>query len=160
MLHIRLATEADAAIIALQRVKMFQDNNLVPVGTWEQLERDSLEWTARKMREGSYVGWLVEEEDANGAAGPARVIGGAGVWFMEWPPHWMHPEPKRGYLLNVYIAPEARRRGLARKLVLLATDECKRRGLHLAVLHASQMGQPIYEELGWKMSNEMVLKLK
>ena len=159
MPHIRLATEADAAIIASQRVKMFQDNGLVPVGTWEQLERDSLGWTARKLREGSYVGWLVEE-DANGAGGPARVIGGAGVWFMEWPPHWMHPEPMRGYLLNVYIAPEARRRGLARELVLLATEECKRRGLHLAVLHASKMGQPIYEELAWKMSNEMVLKLK
>ena len=159
MPHIRRATEADAAIIASQRVKMFQDNGLVPVGTWEQLERDSLEWTARKLRDGSYVGWLAE--DAGGASGErARVIGGAGVWFMEWPPHWMHPEPMRGYLLNVYVAPEARRRGLARELVLLATDECKRRGLHLAVLHASQMGQPIYEELGWESSNEMVLKLK
>ena len=159
MLHIRLATEADAAIIALQRVKMFQDNNLVPVGTWEQLERDSMEWTARKLRDGSYVGWLMEEGMSD-ASEPARVIGGAGVWFMEWPPHWMHPEPMRGYLLNVYVAPEARRRGLARELVLLATEECKRRGLHLAVLHASGMGQPIYEELGWKKSNEMVLKLK
>ena len=40
MPDIRLATEADAAIIASQRVKMFQDNNLVLVGTWEQLQRE------------------------------------------------------------------------------------------------------------------------
>lgn len=157
---IRLATESDAAMIARQRVQMFQDNELVPVGTWEQLERDSAQWTARKLREGSYIGWLVEENAVGSLNDEPRVIGGAGVWFMEWPPHWIHPEPMRGYLLNVYVIPEARRRGLAKKLVGLATEECIRRGLHLAVLHASKMGHPIYEELGWKMSNEMVMRLK
>ena len=151
-MHIfRSATEADAVTIAEQRVKMFQDNDLTPTGTWEELERDSAEWTARKLREGSYAGWLVEED--------GRVIGGAGVWFMEWPPHWMHVEPVRGYLLNFYVAPEARGRRLAKELVALAVDECRRRGVHVAVLHASRMGRKIYEELGWTASNEMMLRV-
>jgi GNAT superfamily N-acetyltransferase len=152
MPHIfRIAAETDATTIAAQRVQMFQDNHVVPVGTWDELERDSAAWTAAKLRDGSYAGWLVERD--------GKVIGGAGVWFMEWPPHWMHPEPMRGYLLNFYVAPEARGNRLAKELVGLAVAECRRRGLHLAALHASSMGRPVYESLGWAESNEMLLRL-
>jgi GNAT superfamily N-acetyltransferase len=131
---------------------MFKDNHFTPVGTWEQLQQDTEQWTAGKLREGSYAGWIAEEDD--------RIVGGAGLWFMEFPPHWMHPEPMRGYLLNFYVAPEARGQGLAKKFVALAVDECKRRGLHVATLHASNMGRPIYESLGWQDSTEMMLRLK
>jgi GNAT superfamily N-acetyltransferase len=130
---------------------MFQDNQFESVGGWEALERDAAAWTAQRLADDSYAGWMVEED--------GRVIGGAGVWFMDFPPHWMHPEPKRGYLLNFYVAPEARGRGLAKELVGMAVEECRRRGLHVAVLHASNMGRPVYESLGWTDSSEMLLRL-
>jgi GNAT superfamily N-acetyltransferase len=154
---IRLAARADAATIARQRVKMFQDNSLICAGSWEDLERDSAQWTANKIGDGSYVGWLVEER-ANDGSEESAVIGGAGVWFMEWPPHFMHLEPVRGYLLNFYVAPNARGRGIAKELVGLAVEECRRRGVHVATLHASAMGRPVYESLGWKASNEMMFR--
>ena len=78
---------------------------------------------------------------------------------MEWPPHFMHDEPCRAYLLNFYVEPQMRRQGLARQLLALATAEAKARGIRVATLHASKFGKPVYEQNGFRMSNEMMLRL-
>ena len=100
--------------------------------------------------DGSYVGWLVEED------GP--LVAGAGLWVIDWPPHFMDAEPQRAYLLNFYVAPEMRRRGLARDLLALAVAEAKARGIKVVTLHASKFGKPVYEQTGFTMSNEMILR--
>jgi hypothetical protein len=41
----------------------------------------------------------------------------------------------------------------------LAGDEGRRRGLELMVLHATAMGRPMYEKLGWTQTAEMSLSL-
>lgn len=152
MENIRVANVDDAPTIAAQRVKMFQDNNYVPVAPWEALEHNMEAWIRSKLHDGTYAGWLVEDG--------LEIIAGAGVWFMEFPPHWMHPEPMRPYLLNFYVSPQFRGRGLVKRLMDLAVAESSRRGAHLAVLHASPMGRPIYEKLGWADTGEMMLRLK
>ena len=146
---IRRATTADAALIAQQRIQMFQDNQLPCSTTWDELERVSVLWLADKIESGDYVGLLLEDEKG-------LVVGGAGVWFMEWPPHFLHLEPKRAYLLNFYVIPEARGHGLAKQLVRAAEDVCRERRVRVATLHASPMGKPIYAALGWKEGNEMM----
>ena len=149
MATIRRATTGESFLIAQQRVRMFQDNQLVCVDTWDELARLSQLWLAEKIQSGEYVGLLLEVD--NGA-----VIGGAGVWFMEWPPHFLHLEPERAYLLNFYVAPEARGHGLAKQLVRAAEDVCRERGVRVATLHASTMGKPVYASLEWKEGNEMM----
>ena len=77
---------------------------------------------------------------------------------MEFPPHFLDPEPRRAYLLNFYVAPEMRGRGFARQLLALAIDEARARGIKVVTLHASKFGKPIYERNGFVMSNEMLLR--
>lgn len=152
MYSFRPATEADADLIAEQRCRMFQDNGLPCVTSWEELRRNSAKWLESHLRDDSYAGWLAEE---NG-----RIAAGAGVWFMEWPPHFLHAEPVRGYLMNFYVVPEARGHGLAKELLRVAVRECERRCVHMAVLHASAMGKPLYAGMGWKESNEMTYQVQ
>jgi len=45
-------------------------------------------------------------------------------------------------------------------LMARATEEGRRRGLDLLVLHATDMGRPLYARLGWVQSAEMSLSLK
>ena len=159
MYTIRQANERDAATIAAQRIQMFRDNDLKTVGGWVALRRHSERWVADKMKAGVYVGWIVEAYEAAHKPQELPIVGGAGLWIMEWPPHYLHLGSSRGYLLNFYVAPEARRQGIARRLVDLAITECRNRKIRLAVLHASPMGRPVYESLGWHDSNEMTLQI-
>jgi hypothetical protein len=39
-------------------------------------------------------GWLAELD--------GRIVGGAGLWLMEFPPGWMDEKPLRAYLLNFW----------------------------------------------------------
>jgi ribosomal protein S18 acetylase RimI-like enzyme len=108
-------------------------------------------WVRAKLEDGSYAGWLTEHEGV--------LVAGAGLWVMEFPPHYLDPEPRRAYLLNFYVAPEMRGQGLARELLALAVAEAAARGIKVVTLHASKFGKPIYERNGFAMSNEMVLRL-
>lgn len=150
MAEIRRATAADAEAIGEQRVQMFVDAEVRFEAPVETMRANFVAWVRPKLEDGSYVGWLVEQD--------GRLVGGAGLWVMDWPPHFMDAEPQRGYLLNFYVAPEMRRQGLARKLLALGVAEAKARGIKVVTLHASKFGKPVYEQNGFVMSNEMRLR--
>jgi GNAT superfamily N-acetyltransferase len=110
-------------------------------------------WLEPKLAAGLYGGWIAE------AAG--APVGGLGLMEIDWPPHPLHPtQSRRGYILNVFVEPEHRGRGVARELMRLASEEGRRRGLEMMVLHATAMGRPMYEKLGWSQTAEMSLSLR
>src|ERR1017187_9818482 len=150
MAEIRRATVADAAALGEQRVRMFEDAGVSTDVQMVPMLANFVPWVRAKLENDGYVGWLVEED--------GRLVGGAGLWVMEWPPHFLDAEPQRAYLLNFYVAPEMRRRGLARKLLGLAVGEAKAREIKVVTLHASKFGKPVYEQYGFVPSTEMMLR--
>jgi GNAT superfamily N-acetyltransferase len=109
------------------------------------------EWLRPKLADGSYFGWIVEEEGA--------AIAGIGMMVIDWPPHPSHPEDaRRGYILNVFVEPAHRRKGLAKALMERADAEARQRGLAYLILHATKQGRPLYEQLGWSGTNEMAAR--
>lgn len=150
MSRIRVATVADAEAIAEQRLRMFADAGVAEETAMGPMRANFAEWVRPRLVDGSYVGWLVEQDE--------RLVGGAGLWVIDWPPHFMDAEPQRAYLLNFYVAPEMRRQGLARELLALAVAEAKTRGILVVTLHASKFGKPLYELAGFRLSNEMMLR--
>jgi GNAT superfamily N-acetyltransferase len=102
---------------------------------------------------GAYRGWLAETPDR-------RVIAGAGVTIVSWPGSPDDPAPRRGWIQNVYTEPEYRRRGLARRLVQTVVEWCRAEGFANVSLHASVYGRALYEELGFRQTNEMRLRLR
>ncbi len=70
------------------------------------------------INEGKYIGWLTEDE--------GKVVAGAGLLLLDWPPHPLDPRStQRGYLLNVYVEPEYRRRKLASHLIEYVLAEAR-----------------------------------
>jgi GNAT superfamily N-acetyltransferase len=149
MSEIRLATVADAEAIAEQRLRMFADAGVAEEAAMGPMRANFIDWVRPRLEDGRYVGWLVEDE--------GRLVAGAGLWEMEWPPHFMDAQSRRAYLLNFYVVPAMRRQGLARKLLALAVAEAKARGIKVVTLHASRYGKPVYAQYGFKLSNEMML---
>ena len=83
------------------------------------------------------------------------------MMVIDWPPDPSHPtQSARGYILNVFVEPEQRGRGLARALMDLAIEEARRRGLDDMILHATPMGRPLYEAPGWTQTSEIGLSLR
>ena len=150
MAETRRATVADAEAIAEQRQLMFLDAGVPDPGELPAMAAKFVPWVRAKLEDGSYAGWLIEEE--------GRLVAGAGMWVMEFPPHFLDVEPRRAYLLNFYVAPEMRGRGLARALLGMAVEEAKLRAIKVVTLHASKFGKPLYEKNGFEMSNEMRLR--
>jgi GNAT superfamily N-acetyltransferase len=62
-------------------------------------------------------------------------------------------------ILNMYTEKEFRRRGIARQLMLVMMDWVRREGFPKVGLHASDEGRPLYESLGFEVSNEMEIRL-
>jgi ribosomal protein S18 acetylase RimI-like enzyme len=149
MAEIRRATAADAEAIGAMRLHMFLDAEVAFEVSEDIMTANFIEWVRPKLQDGTYVGWLVEEQGV--------AVAGAGLWVMDWPPHFLHTEPERAYLLNFYVAPAMRRQGLARTLLQLSIDEAKARGIKVVTLHASKFGKPLYLQTGFVMSNEMRL---
>ncbi|MGY2892018.1 GNAT family N-acetyltransferase [Deinococcus sp. UYEF24] len=141
-LQIRVATLEDAATIALHRYPGETGDHLAVYAGW----------LPGVMSRGQYLGWLAEEE--------GRVIGGAGLLLLEWQPSRTEASPLRGRVVNVYVEPEFRRQGVARRLLLGVLDEARRLGVPGVGLSASGEGRPLYAALGFSASvGEMYLEL-
>lgn len=151
MPQLRRATPADSALIAQHRHSMFADNGFASEAGYAAMDSAFERWVHTRLADGRYVGLFFEED--------REVLAGAGIFFMDFAPHYLDPEPVRAYLLNFYTTPQARGRGLAGQLLELAVAECRERGVAVVTLHASPFGRPIYEKFGFEQSNEMMLKL-
>jgi ribosomal protein S18 acetylase RimI-like enzyme len=148
MPQIRAATPADAAVITHHRRRMFvdagrQDNRVLDV-----MAEHFQPWVETRLADGRYFGWLTTED--------GKVIAGAGLIVLDWPPHPLDPrQDKRGYLLNVYVEPEHRRKKLASQLIDQALAEARRQKVRVVALHSTDAGRPLYESNGFRGTNEM-----
>ena len=149
MFETRLATAEDAELIVEQRRRMFVEMGLPDDARMRAMMENFVPWVRAKLKDGSYLGWLTSADE--------RVIAGGGMLLMDFPPHWRDARPMRAYLLNFYVDPEFRGRGLAQGLLKAAVEEARRREIKVVSLHASKFGKPLYERSGFEISNEMVL---
>ncbi len=149
MLPTRRAVPGDAALIAAHRKAMFAALGGLQDSMLETMRRNCEPWLERMMLDGKYAGWITYDEE--------RPVASAGLLVLDWPPHPLDPAgEQRGYLLNVFVESDYRRRGLARPLVEACMAEARRRGIRVVSLHASDAGRPLYETLGFRATNEMM----
>lgn len=146
-LETRLAIPEDAPIIARHRHRMFVDAGRADNSALRRVTDAFEQWLPPMMQAGKYMGWLALLE--------RNVIAGAGLMIMDWPPHPLDPGPYRGYLLNVYVEPEFRRKRIASNLIELALAEARNRKIRVVSLHATEEGRPLYESSGFRRTNEM-----
>ena len=149
MMTTRSANADDAELITRHRVAMFADMGNAPDAVLDEMALHFQPWVRKKLAEGKYAGWITSDGE--------HPIASAGLLILDWAPHFLDPGcGERGYILNVFVEPKYRGHGLAKSLTKECMDEARRRGIGVVVLHASKKGQPVYEKLGFKMSNEMM----
>jgi len=155
---IRRIDIADVPIVARHRAEMFQDMGRLPREQYTALVERTIERLRLWVPAGEYVGWFVTP-----AGQPSEVVAGAGVQLRRVQPH-PRPGPegsvalavgRQALVVNVFTEKPWRRRGLAKLVMRHTIGWCKENGVETIVLHASDEGRPLYEQLGFVATNEM-----
>ncbi len=153
---LRPLTPDDAAIVARHRAAMFHEMGSLARADIEPMIAASATYLRTAIEHGEYHGWLAIVPDQGEVP---HVAAGGGVQLR---PQLPRPRPdgglligRQGIILNVYVELPWRRQGLARRLVETVIDWARRERLASLVLHASEAGRPLYEQLGFVATNEM-----
>lgn len=142
--RVRRASVEDLDAVVRLRLALFMD--LEQEGTRQGGEA-LVEATRRYLREalpaGTFAAWLGETETG-------EAVACAGLASFERPPAPGAIDAREGYVLNMYTAPEWRRKGLARAMMEAVLAHARQSKLNKLWLHASDDGRPLYESLGFR----------
>ena len=151
MISTRPIRADDLDLVCRHREQMFRESN-APGRTEAILATQTAHFRpllATRLGDGSYFGYIVEDH--------GKPIAGIGLMTIDWPPGPAHPtQDRRGYVLNVFVD---RKQGIAKALMDRADRDFAERGVAYAMLHATRMGRPMYEQLGWSATSEMAKSL-
>lgn len=145
------ATIDDTDELVRTRIMVLRAANQLSDDTdMSQVEKESYEYYMRALSSGEHVAYLVYDNE--------RVIGAGGVSFYQVMPTYHNPSGRKAYIMNMYTAPEYRRKGIARRTLDLLVSAAKEKGIDFITLEATEMGRPLYEAYGFvQMQNEMEL---
>jgi GNAT superfamily N-acetyltransferase len=135
----RAATSSDAAIISSHRYP--DEPEFRPTYT---------AWLEDAIPRAVYLGWLLEVD--------GNVIAGAGLVILEWGPTWHNPNPLAARIVNVFVEPDFRRHGHARKLVERCLEEARTRNITHLNLSSTDMARGLYESLGFTAATNQMMR--
>lgn len=87
-----------------------------------------------------------------------KVVASAAGFLLDGYPSEICANRRVGYVAGVYVLPGWRRRGLARAVTVATVEWLWSIGCRAIRLHAAPEARPIYEELGFAPTNEMILE--
>lgn len=146
---IKVAEIDDIPAITLLKLKMFKEVKMEHILRSDFIQE--VEKTYKEMYESGKAKHFIIENDN-------KVIACAGGFIKEDIPYCFFKEREYGFIGDVYVEPDFRKKGYARKLTnsvikwLLTQKEVK-----TIRLLASHNARKLYESLGFKGTDEMVL---
>jgi GNAT superfamily N-acetyltransferase len=151
MYSIREATIADIPHIVQHRELMFREMGIP--AAFEDMAAATDLWLRQAIPANTYLGWIAESNSG-------EVTGGSGLIVIPWPPGPMTMDPRCGFVFNVYTTPSHRKQGLARRLMEAMHDYCRNDGIERVVLNASTFGKPLYEAMGYVVTDEPMMRFR
>ena len=144
------ASLSDLEILVSTRVNVLRSANQLDLSVdMKEVEKSSRLYYQEALASDNHTAFLVYNDDDN-------VIGAGAVSYYQVMPTYHNPSGKKAYIMNMYIAPEHRRKGIATKLLDLLIADSKERGIDHITLEATQMGRKLYENYGFcQMQDEM-----
>jgi ribosomal protein S18 acetylase RimI-like enzyme len=150
----RPATIDDVPVLVEYRVRFLNELYNHPEDIATAIVRKSLQnYFTKTIPSKEFIAWVAEY---NG-----KIIATSGMVVWQKPAIYNGVESgKLGYLLNFYTIPEARRKGIATRLLNELIEEAKSIGLKYLHLHASKDGIGIYKKAGFIEPDQPELELR
>ena len=124
------------------RVELFNELGRLPEGHDGEPVRAAIRsFLERRLRSGGHFTSVAEED--------GRIVGIGSLEVFERLPYPGNLSGKEGYVLNIYVEPPARGRGVAGRLLADLVDVARGAGVGRLWLHPSDRGRRIYESAGF-----------
>jgi len=146
--NIRLATVNDIPDMIRLRRLMFEAMGYTDPVQLDAADQACHTYFARAIPAGEYLGWLALTQEG-------QAVASGGVCVDLHPPGPNNPDGRIAYIMNMSTETTYRRRGLARHIFNEIMQWVEQQGIHLASLHATDLGKSLYMQFGFKESNEM-----
>ena len=138
-------------LLVKTRVEVLRAANLLDNGAdMSEVEAASRAYYREALSDGSHTGYLAfDGED---------FVGAGGVSYYRVMPTYHNPTGRKAYIMNMYVRPDYRRRGIATRMLDLLVADARQRGIQCISLEATDAGRPIYAKYGFvPMEHEMEL---
>lgn len=147
----RKATIDDLDVLVGTRITVLRAANKLDDNVdMSEVERESRDYYEKALLDGSHTAYLVFDD--------GEFVGAGGVSYFRVMPTYHNPSGRKAYIMNMYTAPDHRRRGIAYNTLDLLVKDAKEKGIDAISLEATDMGRPLYERYGFvKMNDEMEL---
>ncbi len=126
----------------LTRIRMEMRKERDENFTEEALYENTLDYFMRRIKDGSHVAFVCEDE--------GQIIATVGISLFEMLPTTQLLNGKVAKLMNMYVVPAYRQKGIAYKLLDLVTAYSKENGYTKIMLSSSPMGEELYRTYGFK----------
>ncbi|NLT34806.1 MAG: GNAT family N-acetyltransferase, partial [Gaiellales bacterium] len=145
-MNIRRASARQAALLAHQRAAMFRD-----MGVTEEADAAVIQafedYATAALEDGRLIGWLAMLDDT--------ALGGLAAHLQDGPPMAGRMTGRGARLIDMFVEPAWRRRGVARALLRHAMHDLAAMGVETVDLVASAKGRPLYVSEGFVTLVEM-----
>lgn len=103
------------------------------------------------MANGTYCCWYAKAQN--------EVVAFGGMAIRQHPGNFQNVDGKRGYIINMFTAEPYRRQGIAGELLKHLVNTGKKMGIYSFELHATKMGEPVYQKAGFLLHDEPTYRM-
>ena len=147
----RIATISDCE--ALTDIRMQMRKELDADFNSELIYAETLDFFKRNIKSGVHIAFICEHN--------RQMIATAGITLFEIMPTTEHPNGKVARLMNMYVVPFFRNKGIAKELLNRIMAYAEEHGIGKVMLNPSQMGKSLYENYGFQLlPNEYAFYLR
>jgi ribosomal protein S18 acetylase RimI-like enzyme len=152
-MRIRRAGAHDLVLVSRMRLAFLADHRGVePQSFGPDFADHTRRFLELRHRSGNLQSWIAEED--------RQCVGVVSMLILDMPPRPDEPRTWEGYIINMYVSPAARRRGIGRALFDACIGSAPESGLRRILLHATDDGRPLYEKAGFRPNDDwMELRL-
>ena len=141
MARIHLAEQGDAGLLTELRCAFLEEmGQQLPDGFADRLRY----WIEDALGDGRLLAWLAEVE--------GRAVGSAAVNPYPHMPSQAYPNGLGWYVLNVYVRPNQRKKGVGDALLTTVASAAREQGVDSLNLHATSVAHEMYERFGFTTS--------
>lgn len=146
----RIATVSELPMIADLKLKMFQEVGMAGI-LMDGFIDEVIRCYGKMYRSGTARHFVIESE--------GQLMACAGAFIKADIPYCFYRDRKYGFIGDVYVSAEHRRKGYARALTQAVLDWFREQDIKTVRLLASHDARNLYESLGFESTDQMTMIL-